>query len=228
MVLAALSLGIQHLECRARTGQLSVRIMWLNGISCQSVWGLIFQWGSILKVSIELPATSIHRCDMTERLLKVMLSPNQTNKQTKLLAYLVAHSDVHPTGGQEVTGLISVLSGNILSWRLIMKYFLWSFSPFCQFKKGSCQFLVKESARSLLTKACPVKVWLGKLTALNTTPLGCLVVKPQHKRNKDPDRMPHSVSELDLNLFAQAWLSKFLGKMRYSFILCAIVMLHIC
>ena len=29
--------------------------------------------------------------------------------------------------------------GKILSWRLIMKYFLQSFSPFSWFKKGSCQ-----------------------------------------------------------------------------------------
>ena len=33
-------------------------------------------------MSIELPATSRHRRDMTERLLKATLSPNQTNKQT--------------------------------------------------------------------------------------------------------------------------------------------------
>ena len=37
--------------------------------------------------------------------------------------------------------------GNILSWRLIMKYFLLSFSPFRWFKKGSCQFLAKECAQ---------------------------------------------------------------------------------
>ena len=54
--------------------------MWLGGISCQSVWGVIFQWGSTLKVSIELPATSRHRRDMTEKRLKATLSPNQTNK----------------------------------------------------------------------------------------------------------------------------------------------------
>ena len=52
--------------------------MWLGGISCQSVWGMIFQWGSTLKVSIELPVTSRHRRNMTERLLKATLSPNQT------------------------------------------------------------------------------------------------------------------------------------------------------
>ena len=40
---------------------------------------------------------------------------------------------------------------NILSWRLIMKYFLRSFSPFRWFKKGSCQFLAKECAQYWLT-----------------------------------------------------------------------------
>ena len=38
---------------------------------------------------------------------------------------------------------------NILSCRLIMKYFLWSFSPFRWFKKGSCQFLAKELVNCL-------------------------------------------------------------------------------
>ena len=42
----------------------------------------------------------------------------------------VAQSDVRPTGDQEVAGSIPARSGNIHSWRLIMKYFLWSFSPF--------------------------------------------------------------------------------------------------
>ena len=43
----------------------------------------------------------------------------------------------HPTGNQEVTGSTPAEVGNILSWRLIMKYFLQSFSPFRWFKKGS-------------------------------------------------------------------------------------------
>ena len=35
-----------------------------------------------------------------------------------------------PTGDQEVAGSTPTEVGNIVSWRLIMKYFLWSFSPF--------------------------------------------------------------------------------------------------
>ena len=56
-----------------------------------------------------------------------------------------------PTGDQEVAGITPAEVGNILSWRLIMKYFLRSFYPFRCFNKGSCQFLVKECAQNWLT-----------------------------------------------------------------------------
>ena len=56
-----------------------------------------------------------------------------------------------PTEDQEVTGSTHAKVSNILSWRLIMKYFLQSFSPFRWFKKGSCQFLAKECAQYWLT-----------------------------------------------------------------------------
>ena len=68
----------------------------------------------------------------------------------KLLAS-VARLDARPTGDQEVAGSTPAEVGNILSWRLIMKYFLRSFSPFRWFKKGSCQFLAKECAQHWLT-----------------------------------------------------------------------------
>ena len=56
-----------------------------------------------------------------------------------------------PTGDQDVAGSTPGKVGNILSWRLIMKYFLRSFSLFRWFKKGSCQFLAKECAQCWLT-----------------------------------------------------------------------------
>ena len=56
-----------------------------------------------------------------------------------------------PTGDQEVAGSTPAEVGNILLWRLIMKYFLRSFSPFRWFKKGGCQFLAKECAQYWLT-----------------------------------------------------------------------------
>ena len=56
-----------------------------------------------------------------------------------------------PTGDQKIAGSAPAEVGNILSWRLIMKYFLLSFSPFRWFKKGSCQFLAKECAQYWLT-----------------------------------------------------------------------------
>ena len=63
----------------------------------------------------------------------------------------VAQLDTRSTWDQEVAGLTPAKVGNILSWRLIMKYFLRSFSPFRWFKKGSCQFLAKECAHYWLT-----------------------------------------------------------------------------
>ena len=63
----------------------------------------------------------------------------------------VAQLDAHPAGDQEAAGSAPAEVGNILSWRLIMKYFLQSFSPFCWFKKGRRQFLAKECAQYWLT-----------------------------------------------------------------------------
>ena len=57
----------------------------------------------------------------------------------------MAQSDVRPTGDQEVVGSTPAGSSNILSWRLIMKYF---YSH--PLKKDSCQFHVKECAQVLV------------------------------------------------------------------------------
>ena len=46
------------------------------------------------------------------------------------LLALVALLDACSTGDQEVVGSISARSGNILLWRLILKYLLLSFSPY--------------------------------------------------------------------------------------------------
>ena len=49
---------------------------------------------------------------------------------THMPTSVVAQLNAHPTGDQEVAGSIPDEVGNILSWKLIMKYFLRSFSPF--------------------------------------------------------------------------------------------------
>ena len=46
-----------------------------------SVWGMILQWGSTIKVSIEFPVATGHRRDMTEKLLKATLNPNEQQQQ---------------------------------------------------------------------------------------------------------------------------------------------------
>ena len=83
MVPATLSLGAQHLICRARNQNLSARCQYnvTGWIIKLCVWGMIFQWGSTLKVSIELPATSKHCRDMTERLLTATKNMNKTIRQ---------------------------------------------------------------------------------------------------------------------------------------------------
>ena len=63
------------------------------------------------------------------------------NRNVQRVPALVAQLDARPTEDQEVEGSTPPV-GNILSWRLTMKYF----SPFRWFKKGSCQFLAKECA----------------------------------------------------------------------------------
>ena len=57
----------------------------------------------------------------------------------------------HPTGDQEVAGSTPAEVSNILSWRLIMKYFLWSFSPFSCFQEGQLSVSGGRSAQYLLT-----------------------------------------------------------------------------
>ena len=71
-----------YLRDRARTGRPSVRIMWLGIMS--SVWDMILQWGSTIKVSIELPVATRHRRDMTEKLLKAALNPNSHTPLSRL------------------------------------------------------------------------------------------------------------------------------------------------
>ena len=63
----------------------------------------------------------------------------------------VAQLDAPSNWRQEVPGSTSAEVSNILSWRLIVKYFLRSFSPFPWFMKDSCQFLAKECAQYWLT-----------------------------------------------------------------------------
>ena len=63
----------------------------------------------------------------------------------------VAQLDARPTGDQEVAGSTPARSATFFREDLIMKYFIRSFSPFRWFKKGRCQFLVKECAHYWLT-----------------------------------------------------------------------------
>ena len=91
-----------------------------------------------------------------------------------------------PTEDQEVAGSTPAEVGNILTWRLIMKYFLRSFVSLPLIQEGQLS-VSGESVRTILVNrledyARPVNVWLGKLTALDMTPLGWLGRK--HKQTE--------------------------------------------
>ena len=59
-------------------------------------------------------------------------------------------SDARPTGDQEVAGSTPAGSATFFCGDLIMKYFS-TVILFSQFKKGSCQFQVKECTQYWLT-----------------------------------------------------------------------------
>ena len=57
-----------------------------------SLWGMILQRRSTIKVSIKLPVATRHRRDMTEKLLKATLNPNKQQQQHKGCAHCTGHS----------------------------------------------------------------------------------------------------------------------------------------
>ena len=78
--------------------------------------------------------------DFAQRVVKVKVYadieyPNQSNQLA-----LVAQSDARLISDQEVSGLIPGGSGSILSWRLIMKYFLHRSVPFADSRRAVVSF----------------------------------------------------------------------------------------
>ena len=73
-----------------------------------------------------------------------------------------------PTGDQEVAGSTPAEVGNILLWRLITVILSLPLIQEGQLSVSGermCTILVNR-----LEEACPVNVWIGKLTALDMTP----------------------------------------------------------
>ena len=93
----------------------------------------------------------------------------------------VTQLDARPTGDQAFVGsggcgLDSCRVGNILSRRLIMKYFFMVVLSLPLIQEGQLLFSGERRCTILVNRSedqtCPVKVWLAKLTALDMTPLG--------------------------------------------------------
>ena len=53
---------------------------------------MILQCRNTIKVSIELPVATRHRCDITEKLLKATLNPNKQQREHKGCAHYNVHS----------------------------------------------------------------------------------------------------------------------------------------
>ena len=91
----------------------------------------------------------------------------------RLLFASLSGSDACPTGDQEVAGSIPAGSATFFCGALIMKYFLRSLPLIHEGQlsvsgERMCTLLVNR----LEDLACPINVWLGKLTTLDMTPLG--------------------------------------------------------
>ena len=69
-------------------------------------------------------------CANTQTGLSLSLAHISHSRFSHVVAASVAQLNARPTGDQEVAGSTPAEVGNILSWRLIVKYFLRSFSPF--------------------------------------------------------------------------------------------------
>ena len=62
--------------------KISVALQQSISSTWREFWGMILQWASTIKVSIELPVATRHYHDMTEKLLKAMLDPNKQHDES--------------------------------------------------------------------------------------------------------------------------------------------------
>ena len=83
----------------------------------------------------------------------------------------VAQLDARPTGDQEVA--VSTGLGNILSWRFDHEIFSTAILSLLLIQEGQLSVSGKRICTILVNRfedqACPVNVWLGKLTVLVMT-----------------------------------------------------------
>ena len=120
----------------------SVNSIWTNS-SKQTVW------------TVFGPTALSKQCEeyLDRQLWANSVNPNQIPDQVyrRHLASLCGSVGcARLTGDQEVAGSTPARSATFFQADWSWNIFLWSFSPFHWFKKGSCQFLVKEYAQVLL------------------------------------------------------------------------------
>ena len=90
----------------------------------------------------------------------------------------VAQLDACPTCDQEVVGSTPARWANFLSWRFDHEIFSTVILSFLLIQEEQLSVSGKRICTILINciedLVYPVKVWLGKLTVLDMTPLGCL------------------------------------------------------
>ena len=88
----------------------------------------------------------------------------------------MAQLDARPTGDQDVAGSTPRMVGNILSWRFDQDMFSTVILSLPLIQEGQLSVSGERMWTILVNRledlACPIKAWLGKLTAHDTNPFG--------------------------------------------------------
>ena len=122
-----------------------------------------------------------------------------------IFMYIIFGSLVcYAPGDQGVQGLIPSRCCNILSWRLIMNIFY------------SHSLLSTDSRRAVVifwwkivyNMGYPIKVWLGKLTTLDMTPMGWQGCKTSTQTNKQHGGEIRTLSMLKNVILTIIWASE--------------------
>ena len=106
-----------------------------------SVWDMILQWGSTLKVSIELPVATRHRRDMTEKLLKATFNPNthtHTYNDPKFYNRQVWINSVDPDHGVSTVSHSVCILWTLLIIQLVKPHFFSNLSIFTTIFSDLC------------------------------------------------------------------------------------------
>ena len=121
-----------------------------------------------------------------------------------------------PTGDLEVAGSTPAEVGNILSWTLNHEIFSTVILSLPLIQEGYLSVSGESMCTILVNRledwACPVNVWLGKLTALDMTPLGWLGPKTSTQTRPSELYPPPSLTQPGYGIFFPLPLTQYYSK----------------